>query len=75
MCTVRAFTVDVGLGELDETWRQDFGHSADSGRDDEQAGAGGLEDADAERLGQRGVEEDLCAREELRAKTGQSLNQ
>lgn len=58
-------TVDVRLGKLDEPRRQHLGHAADARRDDEQARTRRLEDADPERLGERRVEEDLGAAEEL----------
>lgn len=58
-------TVDVGLCELDQVRREDFGHSANASRDDEQPCTSCFENANAKRFRQGWVEEDLSATEEL----------
>ena len=58
-------TILLRLREADHVLGQDLGHAPDARRDDVEPGAGGLEDGDAEGLGEGGVEEDVAAAEVL----------
>lgn len=57
-CRKSRQTVFFWLCEADHVLWEDLGHAADFGGDDVEAGTRGLEDGDAERLGEGGIEED-----------------
>lgn len=58
-------TFDLGFSKLHQPRRENFWNPSNARRDDEQARACRLEDADSERFSERGIEEDLSTKEEL----------